>query len=231
MEDEPGEKKEEKKRKAANDDPEPPRKRWDVFEPELAQAMLNLKENERARVEVFVASIKVTDEEEALMSVVAHFLTEGLFARWGALKLKSLRTRFENEDLRFMIEDLRRSRCSFSDDQISAVSEEVGEAAALLVARVVRELPRFGNMANALATLLAEGMARLSPSMVFAAETWRVTVFWFVVVVLDPSVCDMEEEDDDDNEDDEDGERNDEDEDQGASAAAAAAVPPPCRPS
>jgi len=212
MEDEPGEKKEEKKRKAAKDDPEPPRKRWDVFEPELAQAMLNLKENERARVAVFVASIKVTDEEEALMSVVAHFLTEGLFTRWGALKLKSLRIRFDNEDLRFMIEDLRRSRCSFSDDQISAVSEEVGEAAALLVARVVRELPRFGNMANALATLLAEGMARLSPSMVFAAETWRVTVFWFVVVVLDPSVCDMEEEDDDDNEDDEDDDEDDEDE-------------------
>ena len=137
IEDEPGEKKEEKKRKAAEDDPKPPRERWGVFEPELAQGMLRLNENERARVAVFVASIKATDEEAALVSVVVHLLTEGLFARWGALKLKSLRLRFDNEDLAFMIEDLRRSRFSFSASQQAAVSEEVGEAAALLVARVV----------------------------------------------------------------------------------------------
>ena len=185
-------------------------------EEELTQDMQRFTESERERVALFVGTIEVTKSEEALMSVITHFLTEGLFLRRGALK--SLRLRVINEDLTFVIEDLRRTTNSFSNDQIAAVREEVGEAAALHVTRVVSELPRFGNMAAALSIVLTEGMARLSSCGVFAAETWRLVVFWFVVFVLDPSVRDMEEEEDEDNEDDE-------DEDQGASAAAAAAGP------
>ena len=118
-------------------------------EEKLTQDMQRFTESERKRVALFVASIEVTDREEALVSVIAHFLTEGLFGR-AHLKLKSLRRRCDNEDLAFVIEDLRRSRCSFSASQQAAVSQEVGEAAALLVARAVSEERRFPNMANAL---------------------------------------------------------------------------------